>query len=152
MYTAPNTAPDEFVMMIINATSLEVSWNILAVPDRNGVIREYVIHITEVESQKETRYGTLTPPFNITNLHPYYTYHGKVAAVTVATGPFSPTVEVNLPESCKILQHLFSKTCNLHLLCFSCFCSSKWTCIKFKAYVSDININTTVMAASSRTR
>lgn len=38
---------------------------------------------------------------NISDLHPFYTYQVNVAAVTVDTGPFSPTLTFTMPEDGK---------------------------------------------------
>ena len=75
-----------------------MSWDQILAQDTNGVIRKYSIVLTEVDTGKETSYFSLTRHHEITELHPYYTYRCKVAAVTVSSGPFSQPTEIQMPE------------------------------------------------------
>ena len=87
-------------MVAVDSTTLLLSWNELPLPDRNGIIREYIIRLKVVGSGETTEYSAVTGPYSITDLHPDYTYSGKVAAVTaVGTGPFSSDIQVRLPEA-----------------------------------------------------
>ena len=96
----PSSAPGNFSMFATDATSLLLSWSELPLPDRNGIILEYTIHLTNVRTGEDTEYSAVTDPYTITNLHPDYTYRGKLAAVTVVgAGPFSSPLEVRLPEA-----------------------------------------------------
>ena len=96
----PSSAPGNFSMVATSATSLFLSWNELPLADRNGVIREYTVHLTNVATGEDTEYSAVAESYTITNLHPDYTYRGKVAAVTVVgAGPYSPPLEVRLPEA-----------------------------------------------------
>ena len=99
-YTVPSSAPGNFSMTVVNSTSLLLSWSELPPSDRNGIISEYAILLTHVKRREDTEYSVVTAPCTITNLHPDYTYRGRVAAVTViGTGPFSFPSEVRLPEA-----------------------------------------------------
>ena len=90
-------------MVSTNATSLLLSWSELPPSDRNGVIRKYTIFLTDVDSGEDTEYSAAVETYTITNLHPDYTYRGKVAAVTVVgAGPFTLPLAVRLPEAGKI--------------------------------------------------
>ena len=96
----PSSAPLNFSMSAVSSTSLFLSWSELPLPDRNGVIQKYTIHLMNIKSGKFTEYNVVVGPHTITNLQPAYTYHGKVAAVTViGVGPFSSPIEVTLPEA-----------------------------------------------------
>ena len=96
----PSSAPGNFSMFATDATPLLLSWSELPLPDRNGIILEYTIHLTNVRTGEDTEYSAVTDPYTITNLHPDYTYRGKLAAVTVVgAGPFSSPLEVRLPEA-----------------------------------------------------
>ena len=87
-------------MVATSATSLFLSWDELQPADRNGVIREYTINLTNVVTGEDTEYSAVAGPYTITNLHPDYIYCGKVAAVTVVgAGPLSSPIEVKLPEA-----------------------------------------------------
>ena len=87
-------------MTVVNSTSLFLSWSELPLPDRNGVIQKYTIHLMNIKSGEHTDFDVIVGPHTITNLQPAYTYRGKVAAATViGVGPFSSTIEVTLPEA-----------------------------------------------------
>ena len=96
----PSSAPENFSMTAVNSTSLFLSWSELPLPDRNGVIQKYTIHLMNIKSGEVTDYNTVVGPHTITNLQPAYTYWGKVAAATViGVGPFSSPIEVTLLEA-----------------------------------------------------
>ena len=57
--------------------------------DRNGIIREYVINITEVNTGSIVQKVSTTNSLLLENLHPYYTYSVMVAAYTIESGPYS---------------------------------------------------------------
>ena len=52
-----------------------------------------------VESQEQTQYQTSSLQFTLTGLQPYCTHTIKVAAFTVALGPFSVPLTVVTPEA-----------------------------------------------------
>ena len=78
--------------------SLHLSWTSLPTEDRNGVIREYYVNITEVDTEQLLTYTTTNLFIVVGSLHPFYTYQCRVSAFTVATGPFSNASVVSLPE------------------------------------------------------
>ena len=78
-----------------------MSWNVPLFEDRNGVIRHYIVNVTE--RQTGTKSGTITTQLGITfsSLHPYYTYVCTVYAVTVGAGPGAEPVSVTTMEDSK---------------------------------------------------
>ena len=98
LVTAPSSAPANLLLVSVSSTSLRVSWDQILAQDSNGVIRRYSIHLTEMDTEKESSYSSLTRHHVITGLHPYYTYSCKVAAVTISSGPFSQPTEIQMPE------------------------------------------------------
>lgn len=99
MCAAPGGPPESVVAQPLDSTSLVVSWEPPQLELRNGVIQQYTIRITEVETGAVTTLYTEVTTVNVTSLHPYYTYSCTVAAETTALGPFSYPVEIQLPES-----------------------------------------------------
>ena len=96
----PSSVPGNFSMVATGATSLLVSWDVLPLSDRNGLISKYTVHLTNVVTGEDTEYSAVAESYTIINLHPDYTYRGKVAAVSVVgAGPYSPPLEVRLPEA-----------------------------------------------------
>ena len=98
---APNTSPGDFGVTVLSSTTLELSWTPPSTEDRNGVIREYRVNITEVETARLLTYSTAMSSIRLQSLHPFYTYRCSVSAFTVATGPFSDISEVMMPQDGK---------------------------------------------------
>jgi len=61
------------------------------------VIRHYLINVTEQETGRVLQLTSEETDITIGSLHPYYTYHCAIAAVTVAEGPFI-TITVRTKE------------------------------------------------------
>lgn len=81
----------------IDSTTLSLSW--VAPPaHHNGIIRYYTVNLTETDTGVQILIESETTSIVIPSLHPYYTYEVVVAAVTVANGPYSPTLILQLPE------------------------------------------------------
>ena len=99
----PSSAPGEFSVTAVNSTSLLLSWSEIPPPNRNGVIQNYLIILTDMTDSEEAEYHSNSSPFTVVGLHPDYTYLARVAAVTsVDAGPFSSSVQVRLPEDGKL--------------------------------------------------
>ena len=72
--------------------------------DINGVIREYRINVTEVETgilrqfttQPDVRELVVGP------LHPYYSYRSTIVAFTIEVGPYSTAITVRTDEDGEI--------------------------------------------------
>ena len=65
----------------------------------NGIIQQYIVSISEHETASNTTTVTNNTSLNLSSLHPYYVYSVIVAAETVAIGPFSSPVVIQMPES-----------------------------------------------------
>ena len=79
--------------------SLTLIWTAPDFPNHNGIIRNYVIAIHEVETGRNFTESSNTTQVTLEPLHPYYTYMCSIAAVTVGRGPFSIHVTEQLPEA-----------------------------------------------------
>ena len=64
----------------------------------NGIIREYRVTITEVETGRMFQEVTPITTLVVSNLHPDYTYEWMVTAFTVKEGPYSNVSSVETPE------------------------------------------------------
>lgn len=58
----------------------------------NGIIREYAISVTELETANVSAFRSTSTAVVISSLHPYYTYQCAVSAITVTAGPFSNNI------------------------------------------------------------
>lgn len=66
-----------------------MSWSPLPSDLENGLIRYYLVNVTETNTGLQYQIQSVTDYITLTNLHPYYTYNVSIAAYTVSTGPFS---------------------------------------------------------------
>jgi len=80
-----------------------LSWSPPPEEHHNGVVRSYRVNVTEVETGRKLRYSTESTEIVIRNLHPYYLYECRVAAVAVVCGPFSTPVQVRTEEDGKVV-------------------------------------------------
>ena len=82
-------------------------WDPPLVQNRNGIIRDYIINVTALETGENSQFittdGNLTVPF----LTPFSTYAFIIAARTsVGAGPFSTVVTIRTLEDGKIRDQL----------------------------------------------
>ena len=77
-----------------------VIWQPPPAEDRNGIIRNYVVNLTELETGTAEQY-IISSELNITipSRHPFYRYRYSVAAETISLGPYSDPQVVHLPEA-----------------------------------------------------
>ena len=100
--TVPTGPPQGVEVRSENSTTLVLSWQPPAPENQNGIIVHYIVNITEMETGRLLSFTAVnTTTLSVTMLHPFYTYTCIVAAVTVGIGPYSTTVEVELPEDGK---------------------------------------------------
>ena len=96
--TAPSEAPPNLSGHAVNSTTIALRWDTIAVENRNGILRHYLISVLEVETGEVDVYTAVATQLNISRLHPYYTYTCVVAAVTNSVGPFSHNVSIITPQ------------------------------------------------------
>ena len=87
--TAPSSAPTGVVCEGTSSTEIIARWNNLPPGSRNGLVRGYTVILTDAASGEQTSQNSSTRRSTFMNLRPYHTYRCKVAAYTVALGPFS---------------------------------------------------------------
>ncbi len=74
-----------------------LGWDVPTGP-HNGIIREYRLNITELETGREFQELSATTNLTVSSLHPDYTYEWIVTAFTVGEGPYSTTSRIITPE------------------------------------------------------
>ena len=98
----PTGPPQGVEVQSETSTTLVLSWQPPAPENQNGIIVHYKVNITEMETGRLLSFTAVnTTTLSVNMLHPFYTYTCIVAAVTVGIGPYSATVEVELPEDGK---------------------------------------------------
>ena len=94
-------------MSVTSSTSIFISWDPPPALTQNGIIREYSVIIHNVKSGVNLTFFTLKTQLNVSVLSPYTTYGVKVAAITVASGPFTNTSNVTtLQDGTYIYMHI----------------------------------------------
>eukprot|EP00731_Ephydatia_muelleri_P012563 Em0006g1457a len=64
--------------------------------DRNGVVRSYFISCSPLEGGKAFSHSVTESNITLTELHPFYTYECRVAAVTIGIGPYTAKYEFKM--------------------------------------------------------
>ena len=95
---APSTPPTNIRISSVTSTQFLLSWSSPLLVNHNGVIRNYTINITEVNTGRVRQITSQTTSELLESLHPYYNYSCVIAAVTVDTGPFSESVTITTLE------------------------------------------------------
>ena len=103
LVTAPTAPPSNPYVTPNNSTSFTFSWGLPPADKINGIIRHYIIEITEHETQSMSQYQATSTEITLQSLHPHYTYMCRVAAETVGIGPYTSNITVQLPEDGEIL-------------------------------------------------
>jgi len=67
--------------------------------DQNGIIRQYLVMITEEDTGRQFQLTSPVDHILVNFLHPFYTYISTVAATTVHTGPHSAPLSVTTLEA-----------------------------------------------------
>ena len=98
LLSAPSDAPLNISIFATSPSSISLSWLPPALADRNGIITEYRLNLTELDTGMEQLLTSLTTSYVIQGLHPYYMYLILVSAHTVDTGPYSEAQVIQTPE------------------------------------------------------
>lgn len=94
----PTAPPQDITVDQLSSTRMTLTWNPPPFEHINGLIRYYVMQVTEVETQAIFTVAPNITEITVEDLHPYYTYQCKIAAHTIDLGPFSNTITIQLLE------------------------------------------------------
>ena len=95
---APTAPPVNLNAGIIDSTTIVLSWSPPPAEDRNGIIRHYIVNITELDTGETFQLTSMATEITLHSLHPFYTYVCVVTAVTVGPGPVSHSFSVQTPQ------------------------------------------------------
>ena len=102
LFQAPSSSPQNLTVSAINARSVYLSWSPPPREHHNGVIRQFWINITEVDTGRRFQRTSVDTSFTLPSLHPFYTYWFSVAAYTVSLGPFTEPSVLQMPQDGKV--------------------------------------------------
>ena len=100
-HTAPSSPPTNVTVDILDTTTAVISWLPPPPANHNGVIRFYIIILTERLTNSQVQLTAEATSEVLLSLHPSYTYEVSVGAVTTLVGPYSPVSVFHLPEDGK---------------------------------------------------
>ena len=113
----PRAPPLNVSGSVVNSSTIMLNWNPPDVDDQNGIVRYYVVNVTELQTGNIFQFTANATSLTVTSLHPAYTYEITVSAATIGPGPFSPTLSLQTDEAGKNL--FFSvESCELHFVTF----------------------------------
>ena len=100
--SVPSSAPQNIRSLLLTSTSAEILWDPSPLEDQNGLIQNYTLLITEVDTDRIFDKVVENDSITLQELQPLYTYQFVVAARTVVgLGPFSSRYSLQVPESGK---------------------------------------------------
>lgn len=100
----PASEPTSVEAPTITSTSAEITWDSLPLEDENGIVRYYVVNVTELQTGTRFQITSTIESASLSNLHPAYTYAVLVAAYTVGEGPYSDTFTFQTLEDGELMQ------------------------------------------------
>lgn len=99
---APSGAPQRLTSDVRSSRVVNISWQPPIEEQQNGDIRQYRITLRENPTGREWNMITVSTSHLLDFLHPYYNYTVRVAAYTVAVGPYSESLQFTTHEDGKI--------------------------------------------------
>lgn len=97
-FSAPSSPPQSVMLSPVSSTSIGLAWAPPAIGDRNGVITQYRITITVINTGQVISLTSNSVSTRVTGLHPYYVYECIISAFTVGIGPYSQALQITTPE------------------------------------------------------
>ena len=109
--TAPIGEPTNVTVLFVGPTSIHISWDHPPDDTLYGMIREYRITYTELETGAvfNTSTDSETTELAVDSLHPFYTYTFFIVPVTVDVGTNHTEITIRTAEAGNINQMYFMK-------------------------------------------
>ena len=98
LHAAPTGSPHNVTVLEVMSDHATISWDPPHSDLHNGIIREYLLEVTEEKGGQTVIYKSGTTFSLIDNLHPDYSYTVRVAGHTVEVGPYSDSVDLHTLE------------------------------------------------------
>jgi len=102
--SVPSSTPQNIRSLLLTSTSAEILCYPQPLEEQNGIIQNYTLLITEVDTDRIFDRVVENACITLQELQPLYTYQFVVAARTVVgLGPFSSRYSLQMPFSFKSL-------------------------------------------------
>jgi len=88
--------------VVLSSSTISLNWNPPAIEDQNGIVRYYIVNVTEIPTGSIFQFTTNATGLSVPLLHPAYVYSIAVSAVTIYLGPFSTNIKLRTFEEGKI--------------------------------------------------
>lgn len=82
--------------LAIDDSSISLEWDALPPLLTNGIVTAYIVNVTERETGYTFERNATGTSIVLDSLHPDYVYECRVAAFTIAAGPFSTIFAVQV--------------------------------------------------------
>ena len=121
---APSSAPRNVEATIISPTVANLSWDAPLQTDQNGIIRQYHINVTEVDTARQWTLISMTNTYLLNFLRPHHTYLYNIAAVTISSGPYTQLLNFTLTPESKCIESCMQveKSTWIIVLCMVTLC------------------------------
>lgn len=97
--SVPTDVPQHINVSALNATAAQLTWEPPPPEHRNGIIEEYFITVTGLDTNEIFQVTTNETTITFAGLHPFYTYTFSIAARTTGLGLYSIPVPLQMPEA-----------------------------------------------------
>ena len=99
-FSAPIGSPTNLTAIKFDSTSIHLYWSHPPEDTHYGILREYWLNITELESGRRWREVVDAEDTEaiLTDLHPYYTYHITIIPVTIEEGDNYTEITIRTAE------------------------------------------------------
>lgn len=98
--SAPSAPPVNLSISDLESRSFHAHWAPPPITATNGIIRKYLVNLTDLSSGLERSMESFVPSLEIHSVHPYTVYLLSVSAFTVSGGPYA-VLEVPTPQDGK---------------------------------------------------
>ena len=96
--------PRDLVAVVISSSAVNLSWQPLLPQQQNGIVIQYVVNITTVETGEGVGLVSASNQLTVNSLHPHWTYIFTVSGETsVGVGPPSLAMTATTLEDGKAI-------------------------------------------------
>lgn len=95
----PSGSPERFSGTALSSDRIVLTWDPPLMQNRNGIIRDYIINVTALDTEENSQYVTSDHNLTLDSLIPFSSYAFIIAARTlVGAGPFSTVITIRTLE------------------------------------------------------